>query len=87
VAVERVRRESEPRHQVNGSVYPNGAAESSLYAGHNQDDDDEHASSVTIEAEPVSEDERFNPVRAPQDKARRDGPAKPKALPKDGASG
>jgi acetyl-CoA carboxylase carboxyl transferase subunit beta len=85
VAVERVRRESEPRHQVNGSVYPNGAAESSLYAGHNQDDD-EHASSVTIEAEPVSEDERFNPVRG-AGKARRDSPAKPKALPKDSASG
>jgi hypothetical protein len=41
---------------------------------------------VTIEAEPVSEGERFNPVRG-AGKARRDSPAKPKALPKDSASG
>jgi acetyl-CoA carboxylase carboxyl transferase subunit beta len=76
------RREAEARGQINGVAYPNGlAAEDGLYA------DYEYADPVTVEAEPVGEDERFNPTRA-GDKARRDTPsAKPKALPKDGARG
>jgi len=78
--VERVRREAEVRGPVNGSVYPNGpAAEGSLYA------DYEYAGPDAVEAEPVGEDERFNPVRT-SDKSRRDSPStSPKALPKDGA--
>jgi acetyl-CoA carboxylase carboxyl transferase subunit beta len=74
--VERVRREAEARGQINGSVYPNGPAAEGSH---------EHGEPAPIEAEPVDDDDRFNPARA-ADRSRRDTPStKPKALPKDGA--